>query len=508
MPRKPKVEKRTIQVIINGKPVAVTLHPPTARRRSWYAYWAGLVASRSTGQTKLEDAIIAAESMVKNGGKKAAVADAVLSDEEFEAIQRIHFQRKHAEQARRRAEKSLQSCLDAIAAFREIAGLFPVTLATPDDCARFQRTALTLPKLWRRFPPDQRKPVDYFSEEGRNKRWQSDLLDELDKCPHYSVNNVVKWSRTLQAAFERANRNALKRKCVRGVVDEKQLLTANPWSQFTWIEGKERPIRQFDSGELLAFLDHFEQEWAGFTVPLLLAKTYLWSWGRRIEVASLQWSELRNIGDEHHFDITGKWGVQKWFRVPGTLFQDLLTIRTESPYVFAAYSEQLRQFYERTGQPENARMVKAEFGPENVANWFYKRIKAWSKNLPKGTATPHIFRKTTLQYARRGEDINQQVAWDAQVSPSVATRHYIEETTDEMREKSNRTYKRILAALPFEVARRYGHVEVGQSAPEEQVQAAITARNWPLAAALTARLARGHPEVGAQKPENPRLETA
>ena len=43
MPRKPKPpKKQTIQVIVNGKPVAITLHPPSGVRKSWIAYWTGL----------------------------------------------------------------------------------------------------------------------------------------------------------------------------------------------------------------------------------------------------------------------------------------------------------------------------------------------------------------------------------------------------------------------------------------------------------------------------------
>ena len=82
------------------------------------------------------------------------------------------------------------------------------------------------------------------------------MLDPLDELPCYSPNNVLRWSRSLQAAFERVNRNALKRKCVRGVVDQSKLLKSNPWSQFTWIEGSRRPIRQFDGDELLSFMDY------------------------------------------------------------------------------------------------------------------------------------------------------------------------------------------------------------------------------------------------------------
>ena len=48
MPRKPKLEKKTVIVNVDGVPVSVVLHPPTGLRTSWYAYWAGLVSSRSS----------------------------------------------------------------------------------------------------------------------------------------------------------------------------------------------------------------------------------------------------------------------------------------------------------------------------------------------------------------------------------------------------------------------------------------------------------------------------
>jgi hypothetical protein len=52
-----------------------------------------------------------------------------------------------------RAEKSLKACLEAIAAFKEITGLMPISRATSDDCAAFQRKALSRPKNWRhRYP--------------------------------------------------------------------------------------------------------------------------------------------------------------------------------------------------------------------------------------------------------------------------------------------------------------------------------------------------------------------
>ena len=172
MPRKPQVEKQTITVIVNGKPVAVILHPPTSTRKSWYAYWPGLVSSRSTGQSKLEDALLVAEDMVKSGGKRADLRDAVLTDGEFEEIQRAHFGRKQDPAAQLRAAKTLDDCLEAVAAFKDITGLEQVTRATADDCAAFQRQALALPKNWRKQYPNSKKNVN-----------------------HLSANTVLKWSR-------------------------------------------------------------------------------------------------------------------------------------------------------------------------------------------------------------------------------------------------------------------------------------------------------------------------
>src|ERR1017187_3034817 len=132
MPRKKTNHKHTITVVVGGMPVAVILHPPIGTRSCWYAYWNGLVASRSTGQRNLEDAIVVAENMVRNRGRRADLNDTVLSDQEFEEIQRARFGRKTDEKARHRAKKSLDSCFEGIAAFREITGLIPITLATPD----------------------------------------------------------------------------------------------------------------------------------------------------------------------------------------------------------------------------------------------------------------------------------------------------------------------------------------------------------------------------------------
>ena len=57
MPRKMKVEKQQVTVILDGTPVPVILHPPQGTRRSWYAYWSGLVTSKSTGRHEFPDGL-------------------------------------------------------------------------------------------------------------------------------------------------------------------------------------------------------------------------------------------------------------------------------------------------------------------------------------------------------------------------------------------------------------------------------------------------------------------
>ena len=137
MPRKPKLEKTQITVVVRGSPVSVTLHPPIPPRTSWYAYWRGLTFAKTTGQRDLRAAITVAENMLRNGGQRSTIRETVLSDEEFETIQRVHHGKRQDPAAKVRSEKSLAVCLDAIAAFREITGLEPVALATANDCVPF-----------------------------------------------------------------------------------------------------------------------------------------------------------------------------------------------------------------------------------------------------------------------------------------------------------------------------------------------------------------------------------
>ncbi|MCY2987825.1 MAG: hypothetical protein NTY19_08185 [Planctomycetota bacterium] len=118
----------------------------------------------------------------------------------------------------------------------------------------------------------------------------------------------------------------------------------------------------------------------------------------------------------------------------------------------------------------------------------YRRITDWSASQEAGHATVHVFRKTSLQYARDGEDLNREVASDARLSESVMMTNYVRETDKQMRQRSNRTYHRIEASLSLALRRRYGYVPSPAEELEEQLQVAQAAKTWRLVAELAAKL--------------------
>ena len=463
MGRKPKPAKQTITVVVNGTVIPVILHPPTPPRKAWYAYWTGLVASKSTGQTDFDKAALAAEDMVRNGGKRGDLNQPILSDEEFEEIQRRHYGKKTDPAAVVRAEKSLASCLEALRAFREITGITPISLATPDDCERFQREALQKPRNWR---------MQYRTKDEQR------LL---------RPNTVIKWSTALQAAFERANVNAGK-KCVRGVAPQDRLLKSNPWRHFTWISETTAKKRIFSDEELLSFLDLLEGRWREVPTAALFAKVSLWIWARKAEVAGLKWENLRVVGDEFHFDFVGKWGIRKWARIPKQLHDELVKSKTKSPYVFGGFTPQLRKHYMRT-RPGQEKTVNEEFSGEAFGWWFNQKLKFWATKNKREHASHHSFRKTALQFARIGEDRSEAVAQDASITRAVMVRHYVDDNDEALRAKSNRTFYRLIAGLNAEVAKRYGYeADLDDMGMVVRLQSAISVRDWEMVKDISQKL--------------------
>jgi hypothetical protein len=60
--------------------------------------------------------------------------------------------------------------------------------------------------------------------------------------------------------------------------------------------------------------------------------------------------------------------------VAGLTWTDLRAIRTESPFVFAKLSDQIRHVHSTEGRKSAARMVK-EFDIYNAGRWFYEQVK-------------------------------------------------------------------------------------------------------------------------------------
>lgn len=469
MPRKPRLSKQRITVIINEVPIALTLTPPNGRRKSWFVYWPGLLSSRSTGTPILDDAIRVSERLLCNGGQRNDLEVACLTDDEFKKLQRAHFGRITDGKAKTRAEKSLTACLEAIDAFKEITGLDTVAMASPDDCAAFQRRALEKPKNWRMQHPRSKK----------------------EGVKTLSPNTVDKWTRSLQAAFERANINAGK-KCVRGVVDEGKLLVRNPWHHFTWVEKRKKPIRQLSDDELTSLLDYFETSWRGVPIASTAIKVLFWTWTRLSELTSIRWDDLRCVDGEHHFEIIGKWGVEKWARLPNTLFNQLESMRVAgSPFVFAAYNSQLRSHHLANEKTAFANRVCADFNPQAFGDWLQARIPEWAESTGKEHAYPHAIRKTALQRARIGEDINRQVAEDARLGADVMLESYVIEGGEQHRQASNRTFRRLVKSLPEQVAFRFGYERPKiEETVEARLRDALEQGDWSKVAILSAELAR------------------
>lgn len=83
------------------------------------------------------------------------------------------------------------------------------------------------------------------------------------------------------------------------------------------------------------------------------------------------------------------------------------------------------------------------------------------------------------------------MAADARVGETVLMTNYVKETDEEMRQRSNRTFSRIMASLSSEVAERYGHVAANTSERARRLQSATDAQDWPLVAAIASRMGQG-----------------
>ena len=149
-------------------------------------------------------------------------------------------------------------------------------------------------------------------------------------------------------------------------------------------------------------MDYLAARWGGVPLAATAAKVFLWSGCRKSEVAGLTWDSLRLVGNERHFEIIGKWGVERWVRLPEAVYEELLSFRTSSPFVFAAYTEQLRQFH--VHHPNLTKLLEGRVQPKKVWRVVLPASRGVVKDRRQGTGVRSHFSQDGLatRTARRG----------------------------------------------------------------------------------------------------------
>jgi len=456
---KAKDKWKSMTVDRDGEILTVYLHPPGTLRNpnswAWTCKRVG-VNGRSLKVGTFAEAKERVFAWFKGEPvreEKARQERAILSWEDWDAIQVAHTASR-AEKDRTRAERTLEECRKAQRLFIAVTGADSASSVDADLVGRFQ---LECPKRISKF----RRP--------------------------YGRTTVYKTLSHMSASFNRCDRNSGK-KCVRGVVPSERLLEANPFEQIQWVQPDAKPIRQFDRGELKSLFG-----WkfiGGCPLLSLFAKVSLWACGRLEEMTELRWDWLDSEGYITIPGMKAKWGKGKTFRIPNDLAAELHSYRNGSPFVWAGYVEQLRDFHKTTGHGASALKVKA-FAPQRLRVSFQKWIAAWAKAGKAGRGlSHHAFRRTGLQWSREGQlrATEGDYAKAANVSLNVADKSY---TTKPQRLWADLAYRNIAGELvpDQELAERMGLGPV--SAPTvavEAVKAAMGRNDFDEAARLLAHL--------------------
>jgi hypothetical protein len=156
----------------------------------------------------------------------------------------------------------------------------------------------------------------------------------------------------------------------------------------------------------------------------------------------------------------------------------------------AALMDQIREFHATDGRKAAVKMVK-EFSVYNAGRWFYEQVKKCDSE-----ACVHMFRKTSLQYARVGQDATRSLAKDARVSEAVMMTHYVKEEDLQLRAASNAMYQRLCLSMTPEVARAFGHEHSATAILEQRLRGAIGSRNWSLVGEIAKKLAKQDRQAG------------
>ena len=152
--------------------------------------------------------------------------------------------------------------------------------------------------------------------------------------------------------------------------------------------------------------------------------------------------------------------------------------------------DQIRDFHVAEGRKSAAKMVK-EFSVYNAGRWVYDQVKKFDSE-----ACVHMFRKTSLQYARAGQDATRSLARDARVTEAVMMTHYVKEEDLQLRAASNAMYQRLCLSMTPEVARAFGHEHSATAMLEQRLRDAIGSRSWLVVSEVAKKLAKQDRHAG------------
>lgn len=450
---------KSMTVEKDGQILTVYLHPPGTFRNP--NYWAWTCKKVNINGRSLKVGTFAeAKERVFAWFKAEPIREervrqerAILSWDDWEAIQVDHTS-KRTTKDRVRAERMLTECRKAQRLIVAITGAEHASAVDADTVGRFQIECRIR-----------------ISKYGRP----------------YGNTTIRKTLAHLSASFNRCNRKAGK-KCVRGVVVADKLLDGNPFEQVQWVEADDKPVRQFTVEQLKSF---FGWKIIGHC-PLisLFAKTSLWACGRLEEMTELRWDWVDSAGYISIPDDAAKWGKGKAVRVPPAFLAELQRHRSDSPFVWAGYVEQLRDYHLTRGHRASAHKLKG-FAPQRLRVTFQKWIAEWGDDS-KATdgLSHHNFRKTGLQWSRENQlrSTEGDFARAANVTLDVAKKHY---TTTPQRIWADLVFRNIASELgkDEELAVMMGFEKAtAPITPMDAVQAAINAGDWDEAARLLKRL--------------------